>query len=78
MRTFFFEMTNSKNFEQRCRVVKVKAVTVKGAMKKARRKKVYLSDGTECDFIYQIATRKKGCELPQPIYDWFNGFRIYC
>jgi hypothetical protein len=29
---------------------------------------------TTDEFIYQILTEFTGCELPQPVYDYLNGF----
>jgi len=29
------------------------------------------------EYIYQVCAPVEGCELPQPVYDFFNGFRIY-
>jgi len=29
------------------------------------------------EYIYQVCAPVKGCKLPQPCYDFFNGFSIY-
>ena len=69
MRKFRVEVANNENWERRHRVIVVKATTLKGAFKRARKK---MRAG---EMVYQVMTRIRGCELPQPIWDFFNQDR---
>jgi len=64
MRKFYFEMEISDNHY---RIFMVKACTLKGAFKRARK---YIKRD---EFLYQICTRIKGSSLKQPIWDFMNG-----
>jgi len=67
MRTFIFEHSSLKNWERCYSVTNVKACTLKGAFKRARKRIPRDHD------IYQVLTRIRGCGIPQPIWDFFNG-----
>ncbi len=71
MRKFEFEVANDENWERLHSIIKVKACTLKGAFKRAR--KLFKKDET----IYQVCTRVKGCALTQPVWDFFNGELVY-
>ena len=73
MRRWIVELTNDEFFENRGKIVKVRANTIKGAIKKAFRKDKYIN-GKKLNIVYQISTRCKGCKLWQPVWDCYNGF----
>jgi hypothetical protein len=61
MKTFWVEMTNNEYMDHCHRVVKVKACTVHGAIRRAFKKNPYIT-GTRCDFVYQVLVDVKGCD----------------
>jgi len=66
MRKWTVEYANDENWEKHHKCLRVEACTLRGALKRAYRK---IPKGTG---IYQILTRIKGCELEQPVWDFFN------
>lgn len=73
MKSFWVEITNNKYMEHLHKVIKVKACTLHGAMKRAFRKDHYIN-GSRCDFVYQVCINVKGCDCRQPVWDYWNGF----
>ncbi len=69
MRTFYVEVADVESWEIVHRVIKVKACTINGAFRRAKKK--FKFD----ESVYQISTRIEGCELDQPVWDFFNGNR---
>jgi hypothetical protein len=53
------------------RVVEIDAENPEAALARASG---FLS---EYEYVYQICTDVEGAELPQPVYDYMNGFKIY-
>ena len=68
--TFYVEIDtgDGKHF----RVVEVEAQTPEEALELGAEQAT-----GEWEYIYQICKRLPGVELPQPVYDYFNGFSIY-
>jgi hypothetical protein len=71
MRTYFFLMETLEDWEKHGRIILIKANTLRGAFKKAKKK---FHRGEE---IYEVLTRREGCKLPQPCWDFWNGSMIY-
>jgi len=67
MRKFAVEVANPDNWERVHRVIRVKATTIKGALKRARCQMKKDED------VYQVSTRVRGAQLWQPVWDFFNG-----
>lgn len=71
MTKFYIEISNDEeiNVSHTVRIETVEAETpeIAGEM-------VILKDG---EMIEQICKDFEGCELPQPVYDWMNGFELY-
>ncbi len=67
MRRFTMLVTNDEDFGRRGRLIRVRANTIRGAMRRALRKmKPY-------EWFEQVETRVRGCELKQPVWDSYNG-----
>jgi hypothetical protein len=66
MRKFNVEVATDENWEHHHRIVKVYACTINGAIVRARKKM------NKSESIYQICTRINGCNLWQPVWDFFN------
>lgn len=71
MRTYLFLVETLENWENRGRIVRIKANTLRGAFKKAY-KKIHKNEE-----VYEVLTRREGCKLPQPCWDFWNGSSIY-
>ena len=69
--TYVGELADPKEGESLCRVVKVEAKNPKEALWKLNKQ---LKQG---EWVYQICAEKEGCNLPQPVFDYMNGFKLY-
>ena len=67
MRRYQVEVATEENWERLHRVIRVRACSIRGALKRAIKK---MRTG---ESVYQICTRVRGCELNQPVWDFFNG-----
>lgn len=73
MTKFYVEIAKDEELNQShyARIVTIESETPESAYDKAW--KMLAEDET----IEQITTDVNGCSLPQPVYDWFNGFELY-
>ncbi len=67
MRQFTMLVTNDDDFGTRGRFVRVRANTIRGAKRRARRKM------NPDEWFEQVETRVRGCSLQQPVWDIMNG-----
>ena len=67
MRTYYCEVASIDNWEKLHKVIKIEADRLEDVFPKLNEVK------KEDEDIYQIAIDMKGCALPQPIYDFYNG-----
>lgn len=67
MRTFIVGHASSENGGYLLSTIKVKACTLRGAFKRARKKIPHQND------IYQVTTRVRGCALFQPVWNYVGG-----
>lgn len=70
MRKYYGEVCNDEDFERKHRVITVEATNVQQAFDRIREKK------GPYEMIYQITRDFTDCSLPQPVYDFFNGFSL--
>ncbi len=71
MKTFFIDITTDEQLEKSGREIQLKATSRFDAMERVK------SELKEDEWVYQIRVKRPGCDLPQPVYDYFNGFSIY-
>jgi len=71
MRKYIGEVANGENWGRAHRIIVVEADNREEALKKIRELK------NPDESIYQVSTPREGCELPQPVWDFFNGGEIY-
>jgi hypothetical protein len=64
VRKFRVEVSEDDRF---FRIIRVRANTVRGALRRARKSM------RNWEAIYQVTTRVEGCNLEQPVWDFFNG-----
>jgi hypothetical protein len=67
MRTFFCDVETEESWDRFGRTIRVKANTIRGAMRRAMR--LMRAD----EMFYEVRTRVRGCELPQPVWDAYNN-----
>lgn len=70
MTEYTIEITTDED-QDRGRIMKVVTSSPRDAMSKVTK---HLQNN---EYIYQILRPVKGSKLPQPCYDFFNGFNIY-
>jgi hypothetical protein len=70
MRKYYGEVATEENWEKYHDIITVEASSVQNAFKKIMGKMRKDQD------IYQICRDFSDCELPQPVYDYFNGFHF--
>jgi len=69
MRLYYVDIMNMDDIHGH--VVEIKAQNAVEAFEKATHKYDH-----DTEYIYQIRRDVKGCELAQPVYDYFNGFSL--
>lgn len=68
MTKFYVEVTEDDKY---FRIVEVETQTAREAFRLVNEKL------DEDEYIYQICKDFPDVELPQPVYDFFNGFKLY-
>ena len=74
MRHYCFEVSNGENWRRRRRLVRVKANTLKGAFRRARKKIRY------DEVVYQVTAgknKRRGYGQGYLVWDYWNGSKIY-
>ena len=66
MRTFFVDVETEIGWGGFGRTIRVKANTLRGAFKRAKK---YMRPD---EMLAQVCTRVRGCELAQPVWDFYN------
>ena len=65
------EVANDENWEKRHRTITVVCEDSRAALNRINQLK------KPEETVYQICTEVEGASLPQPVFDFFNGFTIY-
>lgn len=68
MRKYDIEVSNESNWERYHRIISVQAEDVVQAYQMG------IDQKGEDEDIYQISREFSDCSLPQPVYDFLNGF----